>query len=195
MGSPWRPPPFRGSREAPQCGGRGPLPCNAKPSKAKPNQATPSQAMPRSAMPCHATLCHATSCHATPRHAMACHGRPWHRMAWQGRAWHGMWWWGGVWGMEGWGGPFARPTSRCPCHIDTDRCRCHTHTGPSKYRDIYVNHPVVKQATAEGVPWWRLRPCAMYTDGVQFNKKQAFVALYIHDLYSDTKFLVWIVRA
>jgi hypothetical protein len=58
---------------------------------------------------------------------------------------------------------------------------------------LFENHPAVVRARALGLPENKIRPLAMYWDGVQYNKKQSFVALYIEDLKSTRKHLVFIV--
>ena len=66
--------------------------------------------------------------------------------------------------------------------------------GILQYGPSYCEHPVVRKAKASGVHWRRIRPLAIYTDGVQYNKKQTFIAMYIHDMRADKKHLCWIIR-
>ena len=63
-----------------------------------------------------------------------------------------------------------------------------------KLREAYTEHPTTKQALAQGQPWWKIRPVALYFDSVPYEKRQSFSALYLHDYRSDTRHLLWLFR-
>ena len=45
------------------------------------------------------------------------------------------------------------------------------------------------------MPESRIRPLALYWDGVQYGKKQSFVAMCCHDLRAGKKHLCFLIRA
>jgi hypothetical protein len=60
--------------------------------------------------------------------------------------------------------------------------------------NVYETHPVVGRARAHGVAESRIRPIALYWDGVMYNKTQTFVGMYIHDIRRDSRHVVFLVR-
>ena len=65
---------------------------------------------------------------------------------------------------------------------------------PELLTPAFLEHPVVRRETAKGTMLNRIRPVALYWDGVTDNKKQTFVAMFAHDLQADVKHLVFIIR-
>lgn len=59
--------------------------------------------------------------------------------------------------------------------------------------DNYTSHPVVVQARRDGFPR-RVRPVALYWDGVQYTKHDSFMGFYVTDILTEQKFLSFLVR-
>ena len=60
--------------------------------------------------------------------------------------------------------------------------------------EVYSEHPVVKRAQNQGVHWSRVKPIALYTDGVQYSNNDSFNGIYMHDLRSGKKILFACLR-
>jgi hypothetical protein len=58
----------------------------------------------------------------------------------------------------------------------------------------YNDHPIVINARSLQIPEQLIRPVALYWDGVQYNKKQGFVGMFLHDLKADKRHLIFIIR-
>jgi hypothetical protein len=57
------------------------------------------------------------------------------------------------------------------------------------------NHPVVLSAKAKLLHWSRVQVCAIYWDGVQYTKRDSFHALYLLNLRTGEKHIVFIVSS
>ena len=62
------------------------------------------------------------------------------------------------------------------------------------FGNAYDDHPVVRHAVSQGVPWYRIRPVAVYADGIQYTKRDSLHALYFHDLRSGKKYVFATIR-
>lgn len=60
--------------------------------------------------------------------------------------------------------------------------------------DNYHQHPVVLQAVEEGFPT-RVRPIALYWDGVSYTKNDSFMGFYVTDILTSQKFVSFLLRA
>lgn len=59
--------------------------------------------------------------------------------------------------------------------------------------DLYVNHPVVLGAQAEGLKT-PVRPVALYWDGVVYTKNDSFFAFYVTDILTTQKCCSFLLR-
>lgn len=59
--------------------------------------------------------------------------------------------------------------------------------------DNYHQHPVVLQAAEEGFPT-RVRPIALYWDGVAYTKHDSFTGFYVTDILTSQKFVSFLLR-
>lgn len=57
----------------------------------------------------------------------------------------------------------------------------------------YHSHPVVRQAIADNFEL-RVRPIALYWDGVQYTNNDSFLAFYVTDILSEQKFMSFLLR-
>ena len=57
----------------------------------------------------------------------------------------------------------------------------------------FAEHPVRLQALADGIHWSKIRPVAVYFDGVRYTKNENFEGFFFHDLRSNTRHLSYIV--
>ena len=64
----------------------------------------------------------------------------------------------------------------------------------SLFSPYFWNHPVTIRAREQGLPLQKIRPVALYWDGVAYNKKQTFIAMYLTDIISGEKHLVFVIR-
>ena len=58
----------------------------------------------------------------------------------------------------------------------------------------FTSHPVVKQKLQEGFPVTRIRPVALYWDGVQYIKRGLFTGFFYRDLVTNKSTLAFLVR-
>ena len=56
------------------------------------------------------------------------------------------------------------------------------------------DHPVVRRARANSVPWVNLRLCSLYCDGVQYSKNESVYCFYIRCLRTDEQQLLFTLR-
>ena len=59
----------------------------------------------------------------------------------------------------------------------------------------YKRHPVYLRARAAGVPEERIYPVSIYWDGVQYTKHDGLWAFYVRDLFYNTQYLQFLLRA
>ena len=65
---------------------------------------------------------------------------------------------------------------------------------PAAFGPVYEQHPAVVRCRQQGMPESKIRPVALYWDGVQYGKKQSFVAMPCHDLKANKKHLCFLIR-
>ena len=92
--------------------------------------------------------------------------------------------------------PIYLPSQAFRDHITDDLVNCH----PRKDLEIVIGgldcfkeHPVVLRAKAEGFKT-KVRPLALYWDGVAYTKNDSFTAFYVTDILSNQKFLSFLLR-
>ena len=92
--------------------------------------------------------------------------------------------------------PIYLPSQAFRDHITDDMVYCHPRKDFEKViggLDCYNEHPVVLRAKAEGFKT-KVRPLALYWDGVAYTKNESFTAFYVTDILSNQKFLSFLLR-
>ena len=56
------------------------------------------------------------------------------------------------------------------------------------------DHPIIRKARANNVPWVNLRTCSLYCDGVQYSKNESVYCFYIRCLRTDEQQLLFTIR-
>ena len=92
--------------------------------------------------------------------------------------------------------PIYLPSQAFRDHITHDMVYCHPQKDFEKViggLDCYNEHPVVCRAKAECLKT-KVRPLALYWDGVAYTKNDSFTAFYVTDILSNQKFLSFLLR-
>ena len=87
--------------------------------------------------------------------------------------------------------PFRLPTHIVQDIVQGEESAARDCPDPSEelFGEAYKQHPVVKRAQLENVPWQMIRPLGLYTDAVPYTQNESFIGFSIHDLRSGVKML------
>ena len=94
-----------------------------------------------------------------------------------------------------------RVKQQVPVKLASETLRCEEAptaelaTDRAEWHDAYERHPVVARARAAGWPEPRIRPVALYWDGVQYTRRDTFMGFYFEDMRSGTRYLSSLLRA